>query len=137
MTHMLGSGEESHDYELVHLWYATDPEYRGPGVRNMDLSLKYRCRNCGRIVPIDPAEVATVLSDFTSGTIRGGGSIDLDSLTEAIPHYTLPKGIGPFSVRYIYDDGSMLVIPLGSKKSKVLKASSELDSGPSAGRLGA
>lgn len=117
-------GESEHDYVPVYIWYEKDPLYRGPGPRNSDLCLKMRCRNCGRIISMDTETKLALLQKYEKSSSVNNRSFDYAKLCSTIDCYVLPEGVGPFSVRYIYDDGTAEVRELGhNNRSRTIRIS--------------
>ena len=120
----LAEGESVHDYVPIYLWYEKDPLYRGPGPRNSDLCIKLRCRNCGRIISMSQKDMISLFNRYEIESSINNRYMDFVKFRRDYDSYVLPEGVGPFSVRYIYDDGTMEVRELGhNKKSKRMKIS--------------
>ena len=120
----LAEGESVHDYVPIYLWYEKDPLYRGPGPRNGDLCMKMRCRNCGRIISMSQKEMISLFNKYEIESSINNRYMDFVKFRRDYDSYVLPEGVGPFSVRYIYDDGTMEVRELGhNKKSTRMKIS--------------
>ena len=106
-------GESEHDYEVIYLWYKKDPLYRGPGPRNSDLCIKLRCKNCGRIISASSEMIIELFRRYEKGSMINNRHMDFVKLCRDYDSYELPEGIGPFSVRYIHDDGTAEIRDLG------------------------
>ena len=120
----LAEGESVHDYVPIYLWYEKDPLYRGPGPRNSDLCIKLRCRNCGRIISMSQKDMISLFNRYEIESSINNRYMDFVKFRRDYDSYVLPDGVGPFSVRYIYDDGTMEVRELGhNKKSTRMKIS--------------
>ena len=120
----LAEGESVHDYVPIYLWYEKDPLYRGPGPRNSDLCIKLRCRNCGRIISMSQKDMISLFNRYEIESSINNRYMDFVKFRRDYDSYVLPEGVGPFSVRYIYDDGTMEVRELGhNKKSTRMKIS--------------
>lgn len=110
----LAEGEDRHDYEPIFLWY------KGEIPCNDDLGLKMRCRNCGRIISLSRDLYMKLLDDYRLSYSTNKTSFDYEKLLEGIPSYVLPDSFGPFDIRYIYDDGSMRIRPIGYNQQEIL-----------------
>ena len=120
----LAEGESVHDYVPIYLWYEKDPLYRGPGPRNSDLCMKLRCRNCGRIISMSQKDIISLFNKYEIESAINNRYMDFVKFRRDYDSYVLPEGVGPFSVRYIYDDSTMEVRELGhNKKSTRMKIS--------------
>ena len=120
----LAENESVHDYVPVYLWYEKDPLYKGPGPRNSDLCIKLRCRNCGRIISMSQEKVNDVFREYEIESSINNRYMDFIKFRRDYDSYVLPDGVGPFSVRYIYDDGTARIRDLGyNKKDKVIRIS--------------
>lgn len=113
LDHATVDGEDLHDYEFVLLDYAERPEYEGPGPVNLDLTVKLRCRTCGRVISPGQASLTVLREAFQRDGAGAASSLDWDALLGTLPAYTLPEGVGRFDVRRISDDGTMEVVPIG------------------------
>ena len=120
----LAEGESVHDYVPIYLWYEKDPLYRGPGPRNSDLCIKLRCRNCGRIISMSQNDMIELFHKYEWESATNNRYMDFVKFCRDYDSYILPKDVGPFSVRYIFDDGTMEVRELGhNKKGRRMKIS--------------
>ena len=120
----LAEGESVHDYVPIYLWYEKDPLYRGPGPRNSDLCIKLRCRNCGRIISMSQKDMIDLFNKYEMESSINNRYMDFVKFRRDYDSYVLSEGVGPFSVRYIYDDGTAEVRELGhNKKSTRMKIS--------------
>ena len=105
---MTAEGEESHDYEIITQWY--DPSELT--MNNLGLSVKCRCKNCGRIVALSPKDFIQLAHKYRNASSSHANEFHYEELINDYKFYELPLNCGPFDIRYIYDDGRMKIVPI-------------------------